>query len=135
MTTKNGEIVKVELELHNFKNLKEFLNCNVDVDAQMSVERWKYSFTSDVPCEVTVEDLGISKGDITFSSGNNSWVDTKYVNKFGLEQRMMVNTKTFDVMPWTVWSEGENKHYPKWCGVLFETEEEAQAWIDEQEEF
>lgn len=130
MAIKNGQTMKVELELRNYKNINEFMECNIDVDAQMNTKRYRYNSSRNMPVTVCLEDIGINRRDITFSSGNNIWTDIEYVNKFGITNHMMINNKVFEEMPWTVWFDGDDKYYPRWCGKLFATEEEAQEWID-----
>lgn len=126
--------MKIELELNNY-TLDEFFENVIDVESQMNISRYQYSAKFNKPVRVELKNLGIDKRNTEFSSGGNTWIHIEYVNRFGVCSEMMINTNTFKEMPWTVWSEGENKYYPKWCGVLFETEEEAQAWVDGQGEF
>lgn len=134
MATKHSDnVVTVQLELHNYKSADDFFAQNINVDAQLGSGRSKYSVSYNVPVEVELRDLGIDKNaDIMFVSGNNTWVDTSYIDKFGLTERQMVNTATFEKMPWTVWLKSGDKYRPKWCGRLFNSDEDAQKWIDEQ---
>lgn len=125
-------MMKIELELNNY-TLDEFFENVIDVESQMNISRYQYSAKLNEPVRVELKNLGIDKRTTEFSSGGNTWIHIEYVNQFGVCSEMMVNQKVFSEMPWTVWVDSGDRYYPRWCGQMFDSEDECQKWIDEND--
>jgi len=128
------------LRLRNFSCAESFLE-EIDYLEYLN-NTTKYLYSLDVGdsiyCikQMEYKDYGIQHNTNDYLSlGNNVWDLCDYYDRFGMKHHEFINSKTFENFPYTVWIfKYMGSRDAKWSGYFFDTEEEAQAWVDEKME-
>jgi len=129
----------VTLTLHNYDSLDSLLaQIQWPKSLTLGESTYRYSENEMTPVQMSLGDFRIEKEYSTsFRSGENTWYLCTFYNRFGIKIQEYIRDDVFENMPYTVWmadrKNNDGRHY-LWCGHMFRTEEEAQAWVDAYQE-
>lgn len=129
----------VTLTLHNYDSLDSLLS-QIQWPKSLTLGESVYRYSEKVmtPVQMSLSDFRIDKEySVSFRSGENTWYLYTIYNRFGIKVQEYIHESVFENMPYTVWmadsKNDDGRHYI-WCGQMFRTEEDAQKWIDAQQE-